>query len=194
MNGNHKQVNSNQSLISRFIVPAGLGITVFFTLFITYYASWYVENRILHFILTDVVGAIYGFYLLFHGLILYPILYFRGAALHERISGTLLVTCCWLVKEVIRMTEFYSVAESVFYLLMPVQAGIILLAIGFMAFSELICRNIDKKRKSPEIRVVTPIPIVLLVFSISGVAFILRGNGILYFFNFYDLYKIVFLN
>ncbi len=114
--------------------------------------------------------------------------------LHERIFGTFIVTCCWLIKEVIRMTEFYSVAESVFYLLMPVQAGIILLAVGFMAFSELICRKKERKNNTPDIRVVTPVPVMILLFVISGVAFILRGGGIEYFFNFYDLYKILFLN
>jgi len=112
--------------------------------------------------------------------------------LHERISGTFLVTSCWLIKEVIRMTEFYSIAESVFYLLMPVQVGIILVAICFMAACELICRKIEKKKKALDIRVVTPVPVVFILLSLSGAAFILRGGGLNYFFNFYDLYKMVF--
>jgi len=185
--------NSRRSLLLRYVIPSGMGVLAFFVLFETYYLSWYVENRILHFILTDVVGAIYGFYLLFHVLILYPIFYFRGAALHERILGTFVVTSCWLIKEVLRMTEFYSIAESVFYLLMPVQIGIILLAIGFMAACEMICRKIEKKKKALDIRVVTPVPVAFVLLAISGSAFILRGGGLNYFFNFYDLYKIVFL-
>jgi len=192
MNPNPAEDNSRCSLLSRFVIPCGVGVFVFFTLFLTYYSSWYVENRMLHFILTDIVGALYGFYLLFHALILYPIFYFRGAALHERISGTFLITSCWLIKEVIRMTEFFSIAESIFYLLMSVQAGIILLSIGLMAGSELVCRKIEKKKKSLDLRVVTPMPVFFALFAISGTAFVLRSGGLSYFFNFYDLYKMVF--
>jgi len=193
MSENPAQDVSKPSFVSRYDIPSGIGVSVFFILFITYYASWYVENRVLHFLLTDVVGAIYGFYLLFHVFILYPILYFRNATLPERISGSSLVLLCWLIKEVVRMTEYYSIAESVFYLLMPVQACTSLLVIGFMASSELICRKIERKSKNPDIRVVTPVPVMFLVFSLSGVAFIIRGGGVKYFFNFYDLYKIIFL-
>jgi hypothetical protein len=152
-----------------------------------------VENRVLHFLFTDIAGAIYGFFLLFHVLMLYPVLYFRGAGLPERISGSSLVVLCWLAKEVVRMTEFYSLAESVFYLLMPVQASICLLAICFMTTSELICRAIDRKRKNHDICVFSLLPVLFLVFSLCGIAFIIRGGGIKYFFNFYDLYKIIFL-
>jgi len=193
MSENPAQDVSKPSFVSRYAIPSGIGVSVFFILFITYYASWYVENRVLHFLLTDVVGAIYGFYLLFHVFMLYPILYFRNATLPERISGSSLVLLCWLIKEVVRMTEYYSIAESVFYLLMPVQACTSLLVIGFMASSELICRKIERKSKNPDIRVVTPVPVMFLVFSLSGVAFIIRGGGVKYFFNFYDLYKIIFL-
>jgi hypothetical protein len=193
MSDNPEQEILKPSFASRYVIPSGIGVSVFFVLFFTYYASWYVENRLLHFLLTDVVGAIYGFYLLFNVLMLYPILYFKNASLPERISGSSLVVLCWLTKEVIRMTEFYSIPESVFYLLMPVQANICLLAIGFMAASELICRKIERKRKNPDICVLTPVPVLFLIFSLFGVAFIIRGGGVKYFFNFYDLYKIIFL-
>jgi hypothetical protein len=193
MDINPAQDHSKQSFASRLLIPSGIGAAVFFALFLTYYTSWYVENRALHFLLTDVVGALYGVYLLFHAVILYPILYSRGASLYERIFGTLLVTCCWLIKEVVRMTEFYSLAESVFYLLMPTQASIVLLAMGFMAVSELICRRRDRKAGLPDIRVMTPGPVFFLLFAVAGMGFILRRGGHAYFFDFYALYRILFL-
>jgi len=182
-----------RSLTSRLLVPSGIGVAVFFVLFLTYYASWYVENRLLHFLLTDVVGALYGVYLLFHAVILYPILYSRGAALHERIIGTLLVTSCWLIKEVVRMTEFYPVAESVFYLLMPTQTSIVLFSMGFMAVSELICRRRDRKAGLRDIRVMTPGPVFFVFLALAGMGFILRRGAHAYFFDFYALYRYLFL-
>ena len=183
---------SKPSLASRWLVPSGLGVAVFFALFLTYYGSWYVQDRTLHFLLTDVVGAVYGFYLLFHAVILYPLLYFRGASLLERISGTLSVTCCWLIKEVVRLTEFYSVAESVFYLLMPMPVSIVLITVGLMAASELICSRLSRKISAHKPRTVTPAPFLVILLVLAGMGFVLRRGGHAYFFDFYELYKALF--
>lgn len=193
MDMNPAQDNSTPSLASRLLIPSGIGVAAFFALFLTYYASWYVENRILHFVLTDVVGAVYGVYLLFHAAVLYPILYARGAFLHERIIGTLLVTSCWLIKEVVRMTQFYSVSESVFYLLMPTQVSIVLFAVGLMAASEMICRKKAGNTGLLDIRAITPGPVFFILLALAGMAFILRRGGHAYFFDFYALYRFLFL-
>jgi hypothetical protein len=65
--------------IRQFVLPAAFGIGVFLILFWTYYLSWYVDNRALHYFFTDIIGAVFGFFLMFNVLFIYPIFYFKGA-------------------------------------------------------------------------------------------------------------------
>ncbi len=50
--------------LKQFVFPALFCLGVFWLLFWTYYLSWNVDNRLLHFLLTDVVGALFGFFLI----------------------------------------------------------------------------------------------------------------------------------
>ena len=179
--------------LTQFVFPATVGLGLFLILFWTYYLSWNVDNRLLHFLLTDVVGALFGFFLMFNALLLYPLFYYLGAPPLQRVAGSFLITFFWCLKEVYRMTEFYSLGESAFFLLFPVQFNIVLLSFGFMGLSEMLCRFIIRKSQKSDFRVITPLPMVTLVVVLVIVIFTLHDGGVTYFFWYNDLYKFLFM-
>ncbi len=183
----------DQSFMKRFLFPAGLATGVFLILFWTYYSSWYIDNRLLHYLLADVVGALFGFFLMFNVLFVYPLFYFRGAPTLERVTGSFLITFFWSLKEIYRMTEFFSLGESAFFLLFPMQSNIILLSFGFMGLSELLCRFITRRYRQADLTVITPLPVVTIVFVLAIVIFTLHDGGVTYFFLYNDLYKFLFM-
>jgi len=180
-------------LFKQFIFPALFSLGVFWLMFWTYYLSWNVDNRLLHFLLTDVVGALFGFFLMFNVLFVYPLLYFKGASSTQRMTGSFLITLFWCLKEFYRMTEFYTLGESAFFLLFPIQANIILMSFGFMGLSELACRCITRKYRKIELKVLTPLPLSIVIIVLGIVIFTLHDGGVTYFFLYNDLYKFFFM-
>ena len=183
----------NYSRLSRFYLPAGTALFLLFALNCVYNHSWYVNNRALHFILTDLIGFLYGALILLCPFFLYPIMYFRGASPVERIFGSLVVVIAWYVKEIARMTDVYSFAQSLFYLLMPVQAGVLVVTLLGMSLSELLCRYYVKRRGLLNGPVFRPLPIAGLCISIAAILAISQRGGESYFFWFYDMYKWFFM-
>ncbi len=193
MNTTKTSVQDGRLFIRQFVFPAAFGVGVFGILFWAYYSSWYIDNRFVHFLLTDVVGAFFGFFLMFNVLFMYPIFYFRGASPRQRITGSFLITFFWSLKEIYRMTEFYSLGQSAFFLLFPIQSNIILMSFGFMGLSEMICRWITKKTKKTDIKIVTPLPVSTVITVLAIVIFTLHDGGVTYFFWYNDLFKYLFM-
>ena len=82
----------------------------------------------------------------FSSLIVYPVLFFRGASLGERIVGSYAVLSVWVLKEVFRVTEVFTVGESLYYAFSPVPLGLIVFQVGYMSLGEMICRWRIQKR------------------------------------------------
>jgi hypothetical protein len=180
--------------LGRFVIPASIGLGAFIVLFRTYYASWYIDNRALHWLLTDVVGALYGLYVMFSALLLYPLLLRRGARPAERVLGAFLPTLAWCAKEVLRMSEFFSFGESLFFLLFPIHFNIILIALGLMGICEIGGRVIQRRRGDVEIRVLTLPPLLAISAMVLMVILTNFDGGVSYFFLYNDLYQYLFLS
>jgi len=182
-----------QLFSKRFVFPAIISLGTFLILFWIYYSSWYVNNRLLHYLFTDIVGALFGFFVMFNVLFIYPIFYFRGASSVERLIGASFITFFWCIKEVYRMTEFYSLGESAFFLLFPLQFNIIILSFGLMGLSEMGCRFMAKKYQQSDLKVITPLPLSVVIIVLAIIVFTLHDGGVTYFFMYNDLYKILFM-
>jgi len=183
----------DRSSLPRFLLPAALGLGVFLVLFVTYYSSWYIQNRALHWMLTDLVGTAYGFMLMCGVLFIFPALYFRGARPTERVIGSLFIIGFWCVKEVIRMSAFFPVGQSLFFLLFPVHFNIILLNIGLVGLCEIICGAIAKKKCPEKKRAITPLPTAAFLIMIGVLVFTNFDGGVTYFFLYNDLYILLFM-
>jgi len=188
------QPSAESSFVKRFVIPVSIGLGVFLVLFRTYYASWYIEDRFLHWLLTDVVGALYGFYVMFNVVFIYPLLVKSGAGPTERVVGALVPTFVWCAKEVVRMADFFSFGESLFFLLFPVHFNIVLMAFGLMGICEIAIRAIEKRRGKAGIRVLTSVPVLAIAAMVLMSVFTNHDGGVTYFFLYNDLYRWLFLS
>ena len=188
------QPSVGPSFVTRFVIPVSIGLGAFLVLFRTYYASWYIEDRFLHWLLTDVVGALYGAYLMFNVFLIYPWLARRGARPVERVLGALAPTLFWCAKEVVRMAGFFSVGESLFFLLFPIQFNIVLMAFGQIGICEIGRRMVEKRRGDAEVRVLTALPVLAIAIMVLMAVFTNHDGGVRYFFLYNDLYRFLFLS
>lgn len=186
-------MNTGRSRAYRFYIPTFMALIIFLVLFVTYNNSWYVNNRFLHFLLTDIAGFLYGAVIMAGSVIVYPILYYRGATLLERITGSSVILLAWYTKEIIRMMHVYTFWQSLFYLLMPVQFGVLLVTVIFISLSEIGCRHYAVRTGSLKATKRPIIPVIMLLVSISLVLMVLHQGGQWYFFRFYDMYKLLFM-
>ena len=191
MNDNYEI--KRQSFIRRSILPPATMTLIMIVLFVTYYTSWEVDNRSLHWFLTDLIGMAYGFLILFSVTCVYPFMYFRGASPKERVVGSLIIPLLWMTKEVCRQCEFFTLGESLFYLFMPTHFNILTISIGLTGISELVCRAIDKRRHGrPQVKIFLPFPIAAIVIMLAVLVFTLYDGGARYFFLFGDIYQLLF--
>ena len=188
------QAAAEPPFFRRFVVPASFGLGVLLVLFGTYYSSWYIENRALHWLLTDVVGALYGLYVLFSALLLYPLFVRRGARPGERVLGALLPTLVWCAKEVLRMAELFSFGESLFFLLFPIQFNILLIAFGLTGICEIASRMLQRRKGDIGIRVWTFFPLLAIAVMLAMSILTNFDGGVSYFFLYNDLYRYLFLS
>ena len=188
------RVSDAPSFVRRFVIPTSVGLGVLVVLFRTYYGSWYVENRSVHWLLTDVVGALYGAYLMFNVFLIYPWLARRGARPVERVVGALAPTLFWCAKEVVRMAGFFSVGESFFFLLFPIQFNIVLMAFGQIGICEIGRRIVERRRGDAEVRVLTALPVLAIAIMVLMAVFTNHDGGVRYFFLYNDLYRFLFLS
>lgn len=188
------RASSEPSFFIRFVIPTSIGLGVFLVLFRTYYASWYIENRCVHWLLTDLVGALYGAYLMFNVLLIYPWLARRGARPAERVVGALAPTLLWCAKEVVRMAAFFSVGQSLFFLLFPIHLNIVLMAFGQMGICEIGGRLIEKRRGNVEVRMLTCLPVLAIAIMVLMAVFTNHDGGVSYFFLYNDLYRYLFMS
>jgi hypothetical protein len=129
----------------------------------------------------------------FGALLVYPLAYFRGAGVLERVAASLFTPGVWVAKEIGRVSEFFTLQESLYY---GLSSGVLLAMIGacgLMGFSELLCRGV-RRRRGETIKIVTPLPFAAFLFSLGALYVILIwGLGVHWFYIYMEGYSILFL-
>jgi hypothetical protein len=158
----------------RFIVPAGAALAIWLALnFLSTRLGW-IENAWLYRMAMNSVHLVLFFYLIFNGVFVYRVMFFRGASLSERIAGSYITPLAFIVKEMIRVTEFFSFGESVYYGLQPYPMLSLLIGqAGMLAVVEMLCRRGLGKGAASRGKTVTAAPVIIAVLSAAGVYFML---------------------
>lgn len=182
-----------QNFVKRFVVPTGI---VFFTWLLTtviYYNSRKIGNDTLQQIVADISAVLLFASIGFGPLLIYPFTYFRGAGLAERIIACLVTPVAWDIKEIVRVTEFFSAGESIFYGFNQVFLLAMFGASAQMGLCEMICRWRLNKRGEERLRVVTPVPVVSILVGLAAFYVILLwGVGVHFFYAYMEVYKALF--
>ena len=146
--------------------------------------------------LQRIAGHLFGLTVFFGvgsgALYVYPAAYFRGATLVERICACLVTPVLYAASEILRVREFFSWGESLYYGLSPGFQLILLANLGCMGLADMLCR-LNLRRKGAVIRVVTPLPLAAVFLLPVGVyVIVIWGFGVHWFYVYQQGYKALF--
>jgi len=128
----------------------------------------------------------------------YSVMYHRGASTGERILWAWIVPVAYVLKEIWRVSVFFTLGESFYYALAPLTLGALLAPVGVLSLCEMFWRWRDRKR-GKETRIVTIGLIAGLVFWVITVFFMLLWGssydtpGSRWFYLYMEGYKALFL-
>jgi len=130
-----------------------------------------------------------------HGaLLVYPMAFFRGATVGERIVACLITPFLWNIKEIIRVSEFFTWGESLYYGLNSAFLPAVLGGLGQMGLCELLCRWRLRRQGRWPARVVTATPLLAILLGLGALfVFLVWGQGVHWFYIYMEGYKALFL-
>ncbi|MCK9364041.1 MAG: hypothetical protein M0P74_10665 [Syntrophales bacterium] len=128
----------------------------------------------------------------------YSVMYIRGASLKERVFWAYIVPGAFVLKEIWRVSAFFSPGESFYYAFAPLTLGVLLAPVGFLSLCEMFWRWRDKQRGEAT-RIATSGPVAGLVFWGITVFFMLFWGsaedtpGSKWFYLYMEGYKALFV-
>lgn len=155
-----------QPFSRRVLFPAGLALGAWVLLnFLTSHLGWFGSGHAYR-AAADILYPMLGITIVFSSLFLYSVMYARGASVRERILWACIVPFAYILKEIWRVSAFFSLSESFYYALAPTTLGLLVGQLGLLCFCEMFWRWRDKKGGVP-LRIITAGPaVVLTVFVI----------------------------
>lgn len=126
-------------------------------------------------------------------LVVWPVMWLRGASFGERVIGVLAVPATWAVLSIVTAWEFFPPAQALFYGTNPLVAGSIGAQVATAAVGGSWARWRWRRRSGAALRVVTPGAVVALVLGTAvPVMALLRDGGIHWFYVWMQLYVALF--
>ncbi|UCD58131.1 MAG: hypothetical protein JSV16_03175 [Candidatus Hydrogenedentota bacterium] len=180
--------------VTRFVIPAAIVlVTTVVTSLIYHHLAWKIEGRALHTILAHVSAVILFVSIGFGALLIYPMAFFRGAHMGERILACLITPVVWNAKEMVRVSEFFNFGETLYYGLNSIFLLCVFGALGQMGLCELICRWRLGKRGEEPVRVFSPLPVISILASLVALyVFLIWGLGVHFFYIYIEGYRAIF--
>ncbi len=181
-----------QNFNRRFLYPVLIIFAIMAVSFICYYGARSIENQTLYRIIAKIFGTTYFLSVAFGTLYVYTATYIRGASRGERILASVINPFIWATKECCMQLPIYSIAESLYYYLNPLNLWLLFLVILEMGIGTLIARRMLKNR-GEDLRVITPASIALITVSLFLVIFAYAwGKGENFFVIFLEGYRVLF--
>jgi hypothetical protein len=178
----------------RFLQPVGTVLLVWAVTSVVYLeCAWRLEPGALR----NVVAFSSAFLLLlslgFGALYIHPVAFFRGASTGERLVACLITPLAWNLKEMVRVGEFFSFGEALYYGLNSAFLLTVFGALGQAGLCELVCRWWLGKRSGRPVRVFSPAPAILIGMGLAAVFLLLIwGLGVHFFYIYIQGYKAIF--
>jgi hypothetical protein len=183
----------------RVLLPAVIALGVWVVLnFLTSHQEWFGTGQRYR-TAADILYSLLGLTLIFSSLIVYSFLYARGASTIERILWANIVPLAWILKEIWRVSAFFTWGESFYYALSPLSLGLLLVQLLYLSLCEILWRWRDRKRNGVT-RILTSGPVsVLMIFAVLVYFMLFWGNagdtpGSKLFYIYMEGYKALFIN
>jgi hypothetical protein len=130
----------------------------------------------------------------FGALYIYPKGFFGGACIVERTAACLFTPVVWNLKEMVRVSEFFTFGEVLYYGLNTAFLLALFGTFGLMGLSELLCRRKLNKRSEEKVKVLTPAPIAAIFVGLAALYIcLLWGLGVHFFYIYVNGYRALFV-
>ncbi|MDD5711552.1 MAG: hypothetical protein PHY31_02205 [Smithellaceae bacterium] len=182
------------SFMSRAVIPAALPLLAMIVLELIYYNSWRIDNYGLHQGIAFISGIILFAVIALAPAYTYSVAFFRGATQAERIIASLVTPLAWLIKELYRVSEFFTLGETFYYGLSSIFLLSLFGSLALMAICEMIGRQRLNKRGLRTGPVITAIPVAAIAADIVvALLFFAWGMGVHGFYIYMKGYRLLFL-
>jgi hypothetical protein len=182
-----------KSFVKRIAIPTGAVLASMLVSWIIYNGSWKIRNDIVQFVVANISAIVLFVSIGFGAFVIYPIAYFGGASLRERVLASLVTPIVWNIKEIVRVTQFFTLGESVYYGLNQVLLLCMFGAFAQMGLCEMICRWRLNKRGEGPLRVISSGPVVSIASGlVAFFVLMVWGLGVHYFYIYMEVYKALF--
>lgn len=179
----------------RFVMPVLAAVIVWLTADILLFAlmgSSFASSSLYKPVL-NLLSAVRFLLLLVGSLVLYPILYFRGASWSERVWGCLTLPLVYLFTAVFRATAYFPIGQAIYYGFNPLTFGSASIQVGLMGLMEMVCRTIARRRtqlKGPIVQ--THLIASILIGSAALYVTLLWDGGVHWFYVYQQGYRLLF--
>ena len=182
-----------QSFVRRVVAPAATVLIVMAASAILYDQSWRIGNDTLHQLTAYIFGLVLFASIGFGPLYVYPRAFFRGASGLERILASLVTPMAWNVKEMVRVSEFFTWGESLYYGLNTILLLCLCAGAVQMSLCEMACRWVRNRKTSEPVSLVTPASVIAVLAGLAGVGVLfVWGMGVHSFYIYQEGYKALF--
>ncbi len=183
-----------QPFVVRWLRPVGVTLGIWLLLYIvTRHRGWIANAHLYRLLMNSGHVLLYAAYGL-SALVLYPVMVFRGASLRERVLGCYITPLAYVLKEVIRVTAYFTLGESLYYALSPIVLGALVLQLGFMGLADIACRARYRQRYGEPVKLVTGVALAGIIIALASFYVLLLWDGGVHYFYFYQQgYKLLFL-
>jgi len=126
------------------------------------------------------------------GLLIYPILYWQGARLGERLLGTVSLPLTYMVTAILRATAFFPLPEAVYYGFNIITLGGFFLQFVTASVADLLCR-LWERRHGGSRPLLRPAHIAgILVGLVAGFVLLVWNGGATGFYLYQRGYELLF--
>ena len=194
--GAHSRTGRNHvqrsSITHRFLAPLFLALTVMIVSRAVYLNACRVDSQALYHALALLAGAVQFVSIVLVVLVIYPVTYFRGATVPERVIASSTNLAVWVVIDTYKVSGAFPWEASLYY---GVNIGAILFAWNFawIGVLELACRW-EERRRGKRGTIVTLVPFVPILLFLLALFFLSKEGGATYFNMFLDGYRVLFRN
>jgi hypothetical protein len=176
----------------RFVVPLLAVLPVMICSWIIYNVAWRLENHYLHQALATVFGSLLFVSVGFGAAVVYPVAFFRGASLRERIIASSITPFVWMTKECARLYISFSFFECLYYYFNVLNLWLVCGLCVEMGIAEMLCRR-SLRRRGEDVKVFTAPAIVAVAGGLFlGAMVFLLGQGETFYARYLELYRFFF--
>lgn len=179
---------------TRAVVVPTLGVLLVTVVTLTtYHHLWRVAPTAVHRSVATVAGLIAFIAIGFGPLVIYLWGRHGGAPLRLVVAACFVTPVCWNVKEMIRVTEYFTVGEALYYGLNTVFLLTVFGAIGQMGLGELLYRRRQRAGAGGAGAMVTAGPLLAIGVAVAAFFTLLAwGGGVHAFYIYVEGYRALF--